>query len=268
MSRVIKAGQVRFVEAESSERHKKNAGLVLGETMEDTPKDIPQDQAENLRTAMQEARQQQDEEFKAAYDELIAAAQDEVALRLEDAQNEAQTIVREAKIQSEEIRHNAFETGLSEGRRKAEQEAQDFLERARTEADATVRQAEQERQKVISETEPMMYRLALDIAEKILKYELNANEDAYMGILGNAINHVRTEGTVTLHVNAAEYSRFFGNQDKTKLRTDEGMVAADVVVDPSVEPGGCLIETDSGVVDASVGVQLEQIAQGLGFESS
>jgi flagellar assembly protein FliH len=223
-------------------------------------------QAESLKRAMEAAKQQQETEMRAAYDELITTAQDEVSMLLEDARAEVQTKLREAQLQSEEIRHKAYETGLNEGYERAGAETADILRKAQEEADSVLAKAEAERQRIIDETQPKMYRLALDIAEKILKYELEANSEAYMGILTAAMNRVKTEGQVTLRVNTAEYLRFFNGRSRFKLRTEEGTVDAEVITDPSVEPGGVLIETDSGVVDASVAAQLEQITQGLGVE--
>ena len=265
-NRIIKAGQARFIEEEWPKEP-----LKIGDGEEFTEETDHQDrqdlQADSLRQAIEEAKRAHEREFKAAYEELMSAAQDEAALRLEDARGEASSMLIEAKMQCDGIRQEAYDEGFAEGKTQAEQETRDILRTAQADVQAVLEQAEQERLAVIEETKPGMYRLALDIAEKILKYELDENHEAYMGILSSAMDHVRTEGTVTLHVNVAEFTRYFGGQDKAKLRTAEGMVSADVTADPSVEPGGCLIETDSGVVDASAGVQLEQIGQSLGLSS-
>ncbi|MCL2030533.1 MAG: FliH/SctL family protein [Oscillospiraceae bacterium] len=259
---MIKAGRARLVDPAAGEPRD---GSGTGEAFpgEADRSDL---QADGLRAAIEESRRAHEEELKAAYEELIAAAQDEAALRLEDARGEASGMISEARTQSGDIRREASETGYAEGMARAEEETREILRRAEADVKAVLEEAERERLRIAEETRPEMYRLALDIAEKILKYELNENHEAYMGILSGAIDRVRTEGTVTLHVNVAEFTRYFGGQEKARLRTAEGMISADVTADPSVEPGGCLIETDSGIVDASIGVQLEQIGQSLGLK--
>ena len=259
MSRVIKAERARLIGPEGED------DIRLDGDWDGDAEERSDLQADSLRQAMEDSKSQREEEYKAAYDELIAAAQDEVALRLEDARREAQALLSEAQALAEKIHQEARDSGFAEGKAAAETELREIVSRAERETDAALARAEQELLRVAAETEPNMYRLALDIAEKILKYELDENHDAFMNILAGAMDRVRTEGPVQLHVNAQEFKRQFSGQEKAKLRTSEGMVSADITVDPSVEPGGCLIETDSGVVDASVGVQLGQIAQSLGF---
>lgn len=205
-------------------------------------------------------------ELQAAYDELIATAQDEVVLLLEDARGEAQSIFRAAENEAEQIRNAAYSEGYEEGLARSRDEMEELLASARRQAEDILDEAERTRQRVIQETEPKLMKLSFDIAEKILRCELDRNEQAFMKIVANALDNVRDDKSVILHVNPAEYAGQFGSRDTAKIRTPGGNVTARVSVDPTVEEGGCIIETESGMIDTSISAQMGQVSHALGFD--
>jgi flagellar assembly protein FliH len=206
-----------------------------------------------------------DSDTGAAYDELLVAAQEEVAHILADAREQAARELERARDEAERMRGGAVSEGFNQGRQDARLEVADILEQARARAQDVMTKAEQERREIIAAAEPKLYNLALDIAEKILRIELDRSDEAYMSLLGAALSRVKADGTVTVRVGAEDFTRYFDSKDKARLQTDTGIVEADVRVDLSVESGGCLIETESGVVDATVTTQIAQIAKGLGI---
>ena len=273
MGRVIKADQVRFVEREPSWEN--NQCLVREQLEGDSAPGLDanegrlvreaEDQAGSLRRAMEQSKREQ--EMQLAYDELITAAQEEVALILEDARREAAALLQAAEEQGETLRAEAMEVGLAEGHALARQEAQELLDTAQAQSRAALEQTEQERLLYLEQNRQDILRLSLDMAERILKYELDSNHEAYLSILDHAMNQIKVEGRVTVHVNAAEFVSHFDSREKAKLTTENGTVSVDVVVDPAVEPGACLIETESGILEAGADVQLEQMALAMGLEA-
>ncbi len=212
--------------------------------------------------------------YQAAYDEVVAAAQDEVALLMEDARQKARSLVDEAARDAETIRETAREEGrrrgstegYQEGFLQAGQELESLLKQGQDEVDAVLREAYEIQGRQMSDMEPELYRLALDIAEKILGYELEHNSEAFLSIVRKAVDTMQCEAHATLHINAEEYIGAFRSRDSVRLKTGKGSVTADVMIDPSVEAGGCLIETENNMADASPSTQLSQIAQNLGID--
>ncbi len=246
MPRVIKATYARLLEEPEAPARPAPAEAAL--PIEDTaPRPDPQ------------------AEWQAAYDELIAAAQEEVTFLLEDARNEAAAIRQKAKREVSELRRRSEEEGFEKGLSRAQNEILELLESAQKEADAVLTEANMERDRVARDMEPQLFRLALDIAEKILGYELESNDGAFLSMLRQALASVKSETKATLRVNPSEYVRFFKSRE-VNIHTPGGTIAASVVNDPTVGYGGCLIETESGVVDAGVTAQLSQIAHNFGMD--
>jgi flagellar biosynthesis/type III secretory pathway protein FliH len=141
-----------------------------------------------------------------------------------------------------------------------------LFEEGQGEVDRIVADAYAERDKLLGEMEPKILRLALDIAEKIVGYELDQDNDAFVSLVTAALNVMQQESRVTLRIGAEQHTRAFRSKASGKFKTDRGTVEADIIADPGAGPGGCLIETGSGAVDASVPAQLEQISRNLGLE--
>ncbi len=55
-----------------------------------------------------------------------------------------------------------------------------------------------------------------------------------------------------------EYERFFGDGGQW-LREDIGCVPFEVICDPYMPEGGCIVESDEGVVNAGVNEQLGKL---------
>ncbi|MDR0293404.1 MAG: hypothetical protein LBH95_04545 [Oscillospiraceae bacterium] len=212
--------------------------------------------------------------YQAAYDEVIEAAQQEVALLLEDARRQARKIIDGAAVKAEEMRETArtegFESGRSDGYadafEKTERELEELLKNGQAGVDAVLAEAYKARDAMLLEMEPKILRLALDVAEKILGYELDQNNAAFLSIVTAALNVIQCESRVTLRVNAEEFTGVFHSKSAAHLKTERGGVEADIQADAGVEPRGCLIMTGNGTVDASVSAQLEQISKNMGLE--
>jgi flagellar assembly protein FliH len=213
------------------------------------------------------------EEIQAAYDEAMAAAQRETELMLRSARDEARRLVSEANAEAEHIRQAAYAKGLENGHTKGyedfiangESVLLELVENGQGEVDKTISDAYAERDRLLDEMEPRILRLALDIGEKILGYELDENKNSFVSLVTTALNSIRSEGRVTLRVSPEQYKKSFNSKAEALFRTELGAVEAEVVADIGLESGGCLIEAGKGTVDASVDAQLEQISGNLGF---
>jgi len=199
-----------------------------------------------------------------AADEVLAVAREEASRLLREARDEGLAITRhaerEAEGASEKIREEAYRQGLAQ----AQTEIGDLFSQAQTDIDAILREANRMSEELLDDLEPRIFKLALEVAEKILGYELDHNESAFMSMLKEALGNVKNEKRVTLRVNPSEYVRFFKSSEAT-IHTRNGSLKADVVNDPTIDYAGCLIETESGGIDAGVGAQLAQIGKNLGI---
>jgi type III secretion protein L len=174
------------------------------------------------------------------------------------------------------VRGNAYDatidaTGIidaarDEARRIVElagQERQAILEDARREGYeeglqlwiAAVREANSVRDRRLDENEPELIRLALRIAQKIIGQELHLNPQATVSIVRECLQWVRRERSLTLRVSSSELD--FLRERIDVLRDAAGPNRSiELTADPAIGPGGCLIESEFGVIDARLETQI------------
>ena len=201
-----------------------------------------------------------------AADEMLALAREEASHLIRKAREEALAVSRDAEREAASLVEKSQLDAYRQGLAQAEADIGDLFERAQAEVDGIINDAKEQRNELLDSMEPRVFRLALEIAEKILGYELDRNESAFMSMLRSALSNVKNESTVTLRVNSSEYVRFFKSREVT-MHTQSGTLQANVVNDPTIGFGGCLIETESGAIDAGASAQLSQIGKNLGLEA-
>ena len=203
------------------------------------------------------------ENYQAAYDELIIAAQDEVAALLSDARNEALTIMNDAESKSSELRDQAWDEGYAAALSQAKEEVAEIISRANQNADEMSKQISLERERYLQDLERQMLGVALDVAGNILNKELDGDDTAYVSMLREAVSKMPAEDTVSIRLHPDEYERFFKSKE-TKLQTPKGNISAKLIPDPTLDRYGAIIESPGGIIDAGANTQLEQMKRNFG----
>lgn len=170
-----------------------------------------------------------------AYDATIDAAQ-----IIEAARGEARKILDAAGQERQEILETARREGYEEGLR--------LWQAAADEANAV-------RDKRLADNEPELVRLAVRIAEKIIGEELRLNPQATVSITRQCLQWLRRERSVMLRVSPAELDLLRERIDS--LRDAAGPHRSiEVIADSAIGPGGCMVESEYGVIDGRLETQI------------
>jgi flagellar biosynthesis/type III secretory pathway protein FliH len=97
---------------------------------------------------------------------------------------------------------------------------------------------------------------AFELAEKIIGIEINRNDAAFISLFESAAAHIGEASTATLKVGPRGYEIATHNIEALK-KSINGLKHLEIEADGE-DNGKCLIETDSGDIDASTQVQLEK----------
>ena len=170
------------------------------------------------------------------------------------AKNEAQKIIETAKNQAGQINQAAQEQGLEIGKAKASENISQALD--------TLNQAVIERKKILKDSEGELLRLSIKIAEQIIKSEVSLHRDVCLNIVAEAIARVSDREQIIVKVNRddAEYLKRYKDRLASML---DGVKSFSIIEDTSIEPGGCVIETNLGFVDARISTKIKSIEDSL-----
>jgi len=264
LSKVIKSFSVniqnpRVIELSSSrggvfeEGILENAGMVQGNGNGDSPQDI-----ERVRDQAGEILRETEEMVK----DLLATAREEAEKIIKSANEEARRIVSGGQEKLKQIEEDAFkkgwQTGYDEGIRVAETEYDNKLQEAVTLVD----KAHQERKKIIAGSEDEIVQLAVAVARKIIQRELSSDPEIIVGIVKRAIQKATDREELTIRVNPDNLDSTLNSRDDI-TQSVKGVRKLKVLADPGVAPGGCVVESPNGTVDARVERQLSEIEQAL-----
>lgn len=172
------------------------------------------------------------------------------------AKGEAEQILRKAMEEAELVKEHAKTSGLEEARRLAEESASDKVK----EALETLNQAVNERKRIIKDAEGEILRLALKVAEQVIRSEVSLHRDVSLNIVSDAISRVSDREQVLIKVNREDVEHIKKYKDRISSVID-GIKSLSIVEDSSVEPGGCVIETNLGYVDARISTKLAAIEE-------
>lgn len=194
-------------------------------------------------------------------EQTLVATQEETAKMLSLAKAQAEEIISQAQnevnLLQEKYRQQGFEEGKAQGLQQAELEAKSYLEQAKL----ALESGQREKERIIQDTEKDIILLSLDIAKKIINKEIELGYDVIEHIAKEAIKKATHRERVIIRVNAQDLDSI----EKERMGLREKSASQDLIIlaDPTVEPGGCVLETDLGTVDARIDTQFKQIKESL-----
>jgi flagellar assembly protein FliH len=144
--------------------------------------------------------------------------------------------------------------GEAAGRSRATAELQPVIERLAR----SIEELGQMRARLRSEAEADLVRLSLAIARRVLRRELSIDPDALRGVVVAALEKLHSQEICRVRVHPS-HAGMVG----ACLGEAVAGCGAEVIADPSREPGDVVFETERGNLDASVDSQLLEIERGL-----
>jgi flagellar assembly protein FliH len=163
---------------------------------------------------------------------------------------EDQIRVREARARKEG-RDEGLAQGLAEFEKKLAAEKQALVQ--------TVREFARERDTYFQRVEAEAVGLAVAIARKILHREARVDPLLLAGVVRVGLDQVAAGTSVRLRVHPGQvqaWKEFFSQQHDLQSLPE-------LMGDPTLGPGRCLLETDLGSTDLTLETQLKEIEQGF-----
>jgi flagellar assembly protein FliH len=181
--------------------------------------------------------------------------------RLHDREMPAErrlSAVREPEVDRAAIERDAFAKGYAQGERAG-------AEAAATRGEAMVRRLAQTieelgalRTDMMHKSERQLVQLAIAIAGRVIQREITMDRELLVAMARVALDRLGDVSTATIRLHPEDFAA------TTAARN--GVLSTElvrVVADPIVNRGGCLVESDFGLIDLSVSAQVGEIAHAL-----
>lgn len=212
----------------------------------------------------------QELEIPAPENELLTSAKAEAECILNEASGEASRLLDEAYQSIEQLKteayHEGFQKGFSQGTQEGNaavlENAEAQITEARMQSEEIILTARRQANEMLQTAEVQIVDIALNIARKILKREIDENPMTILPIVKEALRKVMDQDSIVLRVNPDD-TELLEHARRDLQHMIGGEKKLSIIADHTVSSGSCMIDTQSGTVDASIDTQLAVIKQAL-----
>ena len=173
-----------------------------------------------------------------------------------NAERKAEQIVREAEQKANEIRRKANEEGRADGIKLARKKVNEQLERSSQTLSSFIDQIKEQETKLIQTCAPKLADIAVQLAEKIVHKEIDKDSSLVVVQAEEAISRILEREKLIVRVNPSDED-FMKKHKENLVRMFDGVDKIEVIGDPHIEKGGCVVETNFIKVDAQPASQLK-----------
>lgn len=156
------------------------------------------------------------------------------------------------------LEREAFTKGYAAGERAG-------LEAGARRADAMLRRVAQTieslgqlRRTIVRETERQMVELALTLARRVVHREVSLDPQLVAALAHVALERLGERAPATIRLHPDDYATVLSQQGEQWQGAQVSLVP-----DAAVARGGCVVESDFGMIDASVDAQLDEMSRAL-----
>ena len=178
---------------------------------------------------------------------------------LSAAQEQAAALIAQAEAAAADIRDQARRQGAAEGREEMKRELAPSLIAFANAGQSLIVLEEQ----LIARYAPDLVRLALAIAEKVIGHAVQADQRIAESVLERAKNEVAHARQIRIWLHPDDLKILA--ETRAELVRAEGASGRTIEIVGALEVGrgGCRVETESGIVDATLPTQLDEIRRQL-----
>jgi len=167
-------------------------------------------------------------------------------------------LLKEARERIFLIEKEAYEKGFEQGEKDGWELGLKRLEMVIHQIGNVLGEMERQRKVLYENYEREMLQLVFGISKRILRHELHHCEDVILTVLREAFQYVTDREKVIVRLNPVDYQYLLGRQEKLPCSFDEKN-GVRLIEDPSIDRGGCFLETSFGEVDATFESQFDEI---------
>lgn len=177
---------------------------------------------------------------------------------LSNAREEAARIIEQAEKDKEMIEQAAREKGMQFVQTSVQTEVESQVREMRANLTETIEKISSMAEELSAGAEVQLVELAIEIAKKIVMREVTIDREIALALAKVSLRRLNSRTAAQVRLSPDDFAFVQTNREKLEFHG-----SLEIVEDRSITPGGCLIHTDTGDIDARVESQFDEIAHGL-----
>lgn len=207
-----------------------------------------------------------EEEIQEKSEELLVSAKKDAEEIINQAHEEAERLRAAAYDEAEQIKQQSREEGYQAGYCEGEKQALEEYEEKKAQYDARLAENEQyldeKEAALVTETEHKMVDLLCQFIPKITGISIEGERDVLLYIINMAMHDLDNSTKFVIRVSSKDYAMLSERRNEIYGALNPG-IELEIFEDAKLSPMQCLIDTDNGMVDVSLDVQLNNLIKAL-----
>lgn len=214
-----------------------------------------------------------DDDTADALTEDAAMGEQQAAASLENTNAEAERIIEEARLQAEQIIADANknadavfkeakQNGYYEGNEKAQEEMNIKQAQLEVELDNKRKELEQEYNNLKESIEPELVEVITDVFRKVTGVVAEDNQEIILHLINDVMHNADGSRDYVIKVSPDDYKFLVNNQGKIYCAMSKE-VNIDIVEDATLERNQCMIETNTGIFNCSLDIELNNLIKNI-----
>jgi flagellar assembly protein FliH len=175
-----------------------------------------------------------------------------------EEENEIYGLIRISEEELQRKIQDAFAKGAEEERKRADEDLAGICS-ALSEAISVVSRL---RERVVRESEDELLKLAFMVAKKIVRQEIKHDRRILAQLVSEALRGFPEQHDIVVSLNPEDFKVISSNKELFLAGiSDDRQIT--LKADETTTLGGCVVESSTGVIDARIEAQLDEIYKGL-----
>jgi len=157
---------------------------------------------------------------------------------------------------------SAYKAGYDAGAKAAGEQMKSQVDAQAERFTSMIDDLESQRRALVRESEAAVLRLACEIARRIIGAASDAGESGVKEVISNALKRIDETQNLVVRINPDDLAELRKNQpDWVEQMIRSG--AVEIKEDPRIKRGGCVVDGETGSVEAQVERQVEIVERAL-----
>jgi flagellar assembly protein FliH len=176
-------------------------------------------------------------------------------MRLKKQHENAKKAVEEAFKQG---KAEGLKLGTEKGNAEASSVYQKNIGEIQQNVASFLKKVEESKRDIFSHSEHIILKMCLEITRKIIASEITTRQDVILNVIKKALSYIAEREKLVIRVAPDDLKILNDKRDFWEPVTEK---IKDVSIEPDerVSKGGCIIESNTGTVDARLGIQMDEI---------
>lgn len=188
---------------------------------------------------------------------------EEAKAELEQVRSEAGRLLADAESQIESMRMDALREAEAKGYQDGYDRGLAEVAAMKNECSERRAQLEAEYQRQVEALEPDFVEVLTEIYENIFRVDLSSYEGLVTGLVTDAMLKAGSASNYIVHVSKEDYPQVIKQKDRILEGTGTLAERLEIISDMTLSVSECMIETENGIYDCSLGTELEELGRKL-----